>query len=244
MRRAPSSVRMGVILGFAGILVAGSIGVASQAADATQRSKTATVTVLHAIPAGVGSVDVYADRRKVAASLSPGQLRTTQIPAGEYDISIVPAGDAPSSPSRLLEMTDARIPAGADVTIAAHLDSRGKPDITAFTNKTRTVGMGMGRLTVRNIADAPKLDVRARGSVMFDGIASGREADTGLMAGNYDLRVSESGERSPVMARTTGRIRNEAGRSDMGNNVILYLWGDATMGRLRTTIQEVQLDLN
>jgi hypothetical protein len=88
------------------------------------------------------------------------------------------------------------------------------------------------------------LDVRARGSVMFDGIASGREADTGLMAGNYDLRVSESGERSPVMARTTGRIRNEAGRSDMGNNVIVYLWGDATMGRLRTTIQEVQLDLN
>ena len=243
MRMATSSVRMGVILGFAGILAAGSIGVASQTADATQRSKTTTVTVLHAIPTDVGAVDVYADRRKVAANLSPGQLRTMQIPAEKYDFLIVPAGVAPNPSTALLEMTDALLSAGADMTVAAHLDERGRPDLTAFINKTRTVGQGMGRLTVRNIADAPKLDVRTRGSVMFEGIATGREADTGLMAGNYNLRISESGERSPVMARMTGNIRNEPGRSDMGNNVIVYVWGSSSDGQLRTTIQEVQLDL-
>jgi hypothetical protein len=46
------------------------------------------------------------------------------------------------------------------------------------------------------------------------------------------------------MAKTTAKIRNEAGRSDMGNNVIVYVWGDAEDGRLRTSVQEVQLDLN
>jgi hypothetical protein len=244
MRRTASPVRMGVTLGFAGILAAGSIGVASQTADAIQRSKTATVTVLHAIPTDVGTVDVYADQRKLAANLAPGQLRTMQIPAGEYDIAVVPTGDAPSSLSILLDMSGARIAAGADVTIAAHLDGRGKPELTAFTNKTRTVGMGMGRLTVRHLADAPRVDVRTRGSIMFDAVANGAEAETGLRAGSYTLRISESGKRSPLMTRTTAKIRNEAGRSDMGNNVIVYVWGAAGDGRLRTAIQEVQLGLN
>jgi len=220
------------------------MGASALAAEANQRSKTATLSVLHAIPAGVGIVDVYADRRKVAGNLSPGQLRTVRIPAGKFDIAVVPTGVMLSHSASLLEMADASIPVGANVTVAAHLDDRGRPELSAFTNKTRTVGQGMGRLTVRHLAEASQVDVRSRGNVMFESVGNGGEEDAGLRAGSYTLRFSESGERSPVMAKTTAKIRNEAGRSDMGNNVIVYVWGDAQDGRLRTSIQEVQLDLN
>ncbi|MGA1145706.1 MAG: DUF4397 domain-containing protein [Candidatus Nanopelagicales bacterium] len=243
MRRTASPVRMGVTFGFAGILAAGSIGVASQTADATQRSKTATVTVLHAIPTDVGAVDVYADGRKIAANLAPGQLRTMQIPAGKYDFLIVPAGVASNPSTALLEMTDARLSAGADMTVAAHLDERGRPDLTAFTNKTRTVGQGMGRLTMRHLAVAPAIQVRSKGSVMFDRLENGDEADVGLRAGTYPVRISGLESESPAVVRTSAKIRNAPGRSDMGNNVIVYVWGSSSDGQMRTTIQEVQLDL-
>lgn len=220
-----------------------SLGVAS-ATEASNRSKTATLSVLHAIPDGVGSVDVLADGRRIARNLPPGELRTVKVAAGEYDLSIVASGRGNGEADELLSARGVDIPAGADVTITANLDGRGEAELNVFANKTRTVGQGMGRLTVRHLADAPAVQVRSKGSALFDRLSNGNQADSGLRAGTYPLRITESGTRSPVVARTNAKIRNEAGRSDMGNNVIVYIWGDPQAGGLRTTIQEVQLDLN
>lgn len=226
----------------AAILALASLGVAS-AAEASERSKTATLSVLHAIPDGVGSVDVLADDRRIARNLSPGQLRTVKLSAGTYDLSIVNSSSSTGVANELLSARAIDIPAGADLTVAAHLDRRGEPAVNVFTNRTRTVGQGMGRLTVRHLADAPAVQVRSKGSAIFDRLRNGDERDQGLRAGTYQLRISESGARAPLMARTSAKIRNAPGRSDMGNNVIVYIWGDPAVGPLRTTLQEVQLDL-
>ena len=52
----------------------------------------ATVSVLHAIPAGrgVGTVDVYAGRTLLVDNLTPGKLRTVKVPGGRYNIVVLP----------------------------------------------------------------------------------------------------------------------------------------------------------
>jgi hypothetical protein len=234
-------LRIGSALTLAGVLVLGTAGTPA-AADNHQRTKTATVSILHAIPTGVGAVDVFANQRKIGKDLSPGQLRTVRVPAGKYDLVVVPSGLGGASPA-LLSASDVALPAGEDLTVSVNLDARGKAALNVFSNTTRTVGQGMGRLTIRHLAAAPALQVTSKGSKMFDRLTNGNQVDIGLRAGTYPLRMSESGARSPVMAQATAKIRNKPGRSDMGNNVIVYIWGDQRNGGLRTSLQEIQLDL-
>lgn len=57
-------------------------------------SVAATVSVLHAIPGGLGAdvVDVYAGRTLLVEDLTPGTLTTVQVRAGTYRIDVVRAG--------------------------------------------------------------------------------------------------------------------------------------------------------
>lgn len=238
-----SIVRASGLIAAAGVMSLVSLSGAS-AVETSERSKTATLSVLHAIPDGVGPVDVLADARRIARNVTPGQLRTVKVAPGNYDLSIVASGVGEGAASELLSARGIDISAGADLTVTAHLNGRREPVINIFTNKTRTVGQGMGRLTVRHLAVSPAIQVRSKGSVMFDRLRNGDEADAGLRAGTYPVRISGLAVGSPAMVRTSAKIRNAPGRSDMGNNVIVYVWGDEANGRLRTSIQEVQLDLN
>ena len=200
--------------------------------------------MLHALPQGAPAVDVYIGQRQIIDELAPGKLQTVQVPSGRADISVMPSGERPGATPALLTMSGADIDGGTNVTITANLDDAGKPELNVFTNKTRTVGQGMGRLTIRHIADAPAIDVRSRGNTMFEKVTNSESLDRGLRAGRYSVRVNESGVSRPPLTRTEVEIRNKPGRSDMGNNVIVYVWGDAEQGRVRTAVQEVQLDLN
>ena len=216
---------------------------ASVIADSV-RAKNATVSVLHALPQGASAVDIYIGQRQIIDDLAPGKLQTVQVPSGRADIVVMPSGERPGTTPALLTKSGADIDGGTNMTITANLDDAGKPELNVFTNKTRTVGQGMGRLTIRHIADAPAIDVRSRGNTMFERVTNSESLDTGLRAGRYSLRVSETGVPRPPLTRTEVEIRNKPGRSDMGNNVIVYVWGDSEQGRVRTAVQEVQLDLN
>ncbi len=209
------------------------------------RAAAATVSVLHAIPAGsgVGVVDVYAGRTLLADNLAPGQLTTVKVPGGTYNVVVLPNGGSPGTTAPLLSAPRTRVPAGANMTFTANLTAAGKPALNVFTNDTTTVGRGKGRLTVRHIAAAPPVDVRTSGSVLLADLRNPRQANAGLNAGNYRLDVVLAGTRKVVLGPTTVTIRNKPGTGDMGTNTIVYVWGSAVDGSLKQAVQNVRIDL-
>ena len=208
-------------------------------------ARTATVTVLHAIPvgSGVGTVDVYAGAEPLAQDLAAGDQQTMQVPAGTYDLRIVADGRGSAPDRTLLRAPRARVIADRNITVVAHLNSAGRPALTQYTNNTRTVGMGMGRLTVRNVASGTPLDLRVAGTTMKNRLRNPQQTDLGLLAGNYrlDVRAEDTGRR--LMAPVPVTITNRPGRSDMGTNSIVYIWGSTTDRTLQSTTQNVRIDL-
>ena len=205
----------------------------------------ATVSVLHAIPAGLGAdvVDVYAGRALIIDDLTPGALKTVKLPGGTYALTVLPDGRVLGSAAPLLRAPQTKVPAGANVTITANLDAAGRPALNAFTNDTSTVGRGMGRLTVRHIAFAPALDLRNAGRVLFTDLRNPRQVDAGLNAGRFAPYATIAGTRDVVLRPTPITIVNKPGTLDMGTNTIVYLWGSAVDGSLRAVVQNVRIDL-
>ncbi|NDA50325.1 MAG: hypothetical protein EBY60_07895 [Actinobacteria bacterium] len=157
-------------------------------------------------------------------------------------IRIVPAGSSAGSPT-LLVSSRVRLRADSNVTLALHTTENNEATVTSFRNKTRTVGRDMGRLTVRNLTRGPEILVRSRGDAVMEKIASAEQGMVGLLAGKYPLVIASQGNGRDARTRLSVKIRNEPGRSDMGNNVIVHLWGGSGGEPIRATVQEVQLDL-
>lgn len=205
----------------------------------------ATVSVLHAIPAGLGAdvVDVYAGRELIIDDLTPGTLKTVKLAGGTYELTVLQDGRTPGAATPLLRAARTKVPSGANVTVTANLDAAGRPALNAFTNDTSTVGRGMGRLTVRHVAFAPAVDVRNAGRILFATLRNSRQADAGLNAGRFAPYATIAGTRDVVLRPTPITITNKPGTSDMGTNTIVYLWGSAVDGSLRTAVQNVRIDL-
>lgn len=243
-RRPPTRRSVLVALAAAALFVSASQTPAVAGAP-SERTGVVALTVLHAIPLAQGgqAVDVYAGNRLIASALTPGSLASLTIKPGRYDITVVADGTKPATTAPLLRTTGTRLRAGENVTLAAHLTSAGAPVISAFVNNTATVGMGQGRVTVRNIAAGPAFDVLVGRSVMATGVRNGSQAQRGVFAGQYTLRIVSSATGTPLVNRVRATIVNRPGRQDMGNNVIVYVWGAGRDGALQHVSQSIPLDL-
>ena len=230
-----------------GLLAATMIAAPSSVSANTSASNEtpATVSVLHAIPDlfDNDAADVYADSTLIARGLSLGEFSTTRLRPGTYTLTVVPTGESVSGSFDVVTIKRARFEANGNHTVALHLSPTMATTLTVFTNKTRTVGRDMGRLTVRNIAQGPAVDIRSRGSVLMGDIRPGSQQEIGLRSGDYRVHVVKSDTRSPVVPPSRHRIFNAPGRQDMGDNRIVYLLGSQADGSLDLAIQEIPLGL-
>ena len=220
-----------------------AVGYREVPGEVRTRSSNVDLSVLHGLTdnSDVEAVDVYADSTLVAQGITTGQLVTSKLKAGNYDITVVPEGSSRFTREPLLRDQRVSLRAGDNYTFAMHHSSTGDVTSTLFENETRTVGRDMGRLTFRHIAQAPKVDLRTRGSILMDGLRNGDELDRGLRSGDYKLRVVREGTRRKLVPTTTHTLQNAPGRQDMGDNRIVYLWGSEDF--LRVKVQEIPLDL-
>jgi len=227
------------------VIAVGYREVRGEVRRATRSREHATLAIAHAVPdlGAASAVDVYAGSTRIAQDLDPGDLETVRLKPGDYDIVVVPAGESRVSSTPLLSTDDIELRPGGNHTLTLHLSETGRPTTTFFTNKTRTVGQNMGRMTFRHIAHAPSVDVRSRGSRIMTDLGNGDGADTGLMAGDYKVRVVREGTREKLVPMSVQAITNAPGRQDMGNNRIVYLWGSQKDGSLRLMVQDFPLDL-
>ncbi|WP_030752861.1 DUF4397 domain-containing protein [Streptomyces griseus] len=198
-------------------------------APAAPQADEATVSVLHAVP-GL-TVDVYAGDKELLPDFTPGTLTDPlKLPAGSYDIKVFKDGEGPKG-TPAIEKT-VQVPAGANATLVAHLTADGKPALDAFVNDTSAVPAGKARLTVRHVAAAPAVDVRAGGKPVFKGLENPQEAKAEVAAGSVSADVVLAGTDTVAIGPATLDLPE-------GSNTIVYAWGSATDKNLALKTQTI-----
>ena len=228
--RARIVARRGAVAAAALVLPFGVAGLAAAPAYAAD----ATVSVLHAIPEGSGAdvVDVYAGDAMLIDNFTPGSLETLTVPEGTYDLAVFADGEGPGNGTAVLEAAGVEVPAGANATVTANLDADGNPALNVYVNDTSEVAAGEARLTVRHIAAAPAVDVRADGAVIIENLVNPDEAIVAVPAGTYSADVVLAGTDTVALGPADLTL-------DEGTNTIVYAWGSAEAGNLALATQVI-----
>lgn len=201
------------------VLALSAIGLGAAPASAAD---TATVSVLHAVP-GV-TVDVYANGQKLLSNFAPGTLTDgMQVPAGSYDIAVYPAGANPASTQPAAQATGVAVPAGANATLVADLTAQGQPTLNAFVNDVSPVPAGKARVTVRHVAAAPAVDVRANGTLVATGLTNPGEKTLTTAAGTVTADVVLAGTSTVAIGPASLDLAE-------GSNTVVYAWGSQQAG--------------
>ncbi len=199
-------------------------------ATTASAADTATVSILHAVPGA--TVDVYANGKALLTDFEPGTLTDPQqLPAGTYDLKVVAAGDGADGDA-VAELDNAKVPAGANVTVVAHLDDGGDPELTAYANDVSGIDAGDARLIVRHDAAAPAVDVRADGDVAFSDLENPKEAKADLPAGTISADVTLAGKDDSVIGPADVDLEE-------GTTTIVYAWGSAEDDNLKLAVQTI-----
>ncbi|MEU1697221.1 DUF4397 domain-containing protein, partial [Streptomyces hirsutus] len=206
-----------------------ALGVAAPAlaAPAPAADDTAMVSVFHGVP-GL-TVDVYANGDELLGDFEPGTVTDPQsLDAGTYDIQLFEAGQGPDGTPAVEKKIE--VPAGANATIAAHLSADGKPRLTAFVNDVSKVDAGKARVTVRHVAAAPAVDVRAGGQPLFKGLENPEEDTTVVDAGTVPADVVLAGTDTVAIGPADLDLKEGAGN-------VVYAWGSAADKNLALATQ-------
>jgi hypothetical protein len=191
-------------------------------ASPASAADTASVSVLHAVP-GV-TVDVYANGKELIPDFTPGTLGgPLQVPAGSYDLAIYPAGSDPKSTQPAASANDVNVPAGANATVVAHLTEQGQPTLTPFVNDVSAVPAGQARVTVRHVAAAPAVDVRADGKAVVSGLTNPNEKSLTVPAGTIKADVVLAGTSTVAIGPADLNLTS-------GSNTVVYAWGSQQAG--------------
>ncbi|MFD0249924.1 DUF4397 domain-containing protein [Streptomyces sp. NPDC127113] len=188
---------------------------------------SAMVSVFHGVP-GL-DVDVYANGDKLLSDFKPGTVTDPQsLKAGTYDIQVFKAGQGPDGTPAIEK--EVNVPAGGNATIAAHLSADGTPQLTAFTNDVSAVGDGQSRLTVRHVAAAPAVDVRADGQPVFKGLENPKQDTAVVDAGTVSADVVLAGTDTVAIGPADLNLKN-------GTSNVAYAWGSAADKNLALATQ-------
>ncbi len=197
---------------------------------AAQAAEDAHVSVLHGVPGAV--VDVYANGEALLTDFQPGTLTDPKaLPPGNYDLKVVAAGDGADA-KPVMEADGVAVPAGANITVVAHLTEAGKPVLTPYVNDTSPIAAGQARLTVRHDAAAPAVDVRAGGDPVFTDLANPDGASAELPAGTVSADVVLAGTDQVVIGPADLDLAE-------GVHTVVYAWGSAKDGNLKLAVQTI-----
>lgn len=212
------------------VTLAALAGASLAFAPAAQAAEDAHVSVLHGVPDAV--VDVYANGEALLTDFEPGTLTDpVALPGGDYDLLVVAAGDGPDG-DPIMEANGVTVPAGANITVVAHLDEGGTPVLTPYVNDTSAIAAGQARLTVRHTAAAPAVDVRAGGEPVFTDLANPDEASADIPAGTVSADVVLAGTEDVAIGPADLDLAE-------GVHTIVYAWGSAEDGNLQLAVQTI-----
>jgi hypothetical protein len=220
MKRLQVMAVLGLVAGFA------VLGTGGQAAAADN----ASVSVVHGIPKT--PVNVFVNGKLTLRNFQPGTVAgPLSLPAGSYEVKVFPASNTAGTGSPVISAS-ADVPAGANVSLVAHLDTAGKPAITPFVNDVSRLAAGQARLVVRHTAAAPAVDVRAGGSPVIRNLTNPQQRELTLPAGSVRADVVLAGTSTVVIGPATLDL-------DEGSASIVYAVGSADQKTLGLVVQTI-----
>ncbi|GHJ56177.1 DUF4397 domain-containing protein [Micromonospora chersina] len=218
--------RRAAAIGAVSALTFAGVGAATMSPAYAASSK---VSVVHGIPDT--PVDVYVNGKKTLDNFKPGDVAgPLTLPEGEYDIALTKPGEAVDK--AILTVDDAKVPGGANISLAAHLSADGKPQITPFVNDVSKVDAGKARLIVRHTAAAPAVDVRAGGKPVFENLTNPKEAKADVAAGTVKADVVLAGTDTVAIGPADLNLKE-------GTATIVYAIGSAEAKNLTVVAQTI-----
>ena len=202
----------------------------------------AQVSVLHGVPGLVVDVYVsadttYTEQERVLTDFQPGTFGgPLDVPEGTYNLAVFeadPNSDGAPTGAPAISAEGVTVPAGANVTVAAHLTTDGNPTLTPFVNDVSKVAAGQGRLVVRHTAEAPAVDVLAGGEPVFTNLSNPNEAKKDIPAGTVSASLAAAGTTEPVVLGPADVPVKE------GAATIVYAWGSLEDGNLAVAVQTI-----
>lgn len=200
-------------------------------------AEDAKVTVVHGVPDLTvdvyGSADeTYTAEEALLQDFEPGTVTDpVDLPGGTYNLAVFPAGADPSG-DPAIEATGVEVPAGANLSVVAHLNASGDPVLTAFANDVDPVEAGQARLVVRHTAAAPAVDILAGGEPVFSGLTNPNEDSADLPAGSVSAAVALAGTTDPVIGPADLDLKE-------GTSTIVYAYGSAEDANLALAVQTI-----
>lgn len=220
MKRLAAAAVLGIAAGFA---VLGT-GVTAGAAE------NASVTVVHGIPNT--PVNVFVNGDITLRNFTPGTVAgPLSLPAGSYEVTVFPAANTAGTGTPVIKAT-AEVPAGANVTLAAHLTAAGKPTITPFVNDVSKLAAGQARLIVRHTAAAPAVDIRAGGTPVISGLTNPNQKVLNLPAASVKADVVLAGTSTVAIGPADVNLKE-------GTATIVYAIGSAEDDTLNLVVQTI-----
>lgn len=210
-------------------LLTQSIGGLGTAAAPSTPAGSATIMLLHGIPAT--NVDVEVDNAVVIPNFAFGAMQDLSALSGATlkGLKVKLAGTSTVA----IDAGDVTLPASGNVTIVAHLDAAGKPKLSVFQNDLTPTKAGQGRLVVRHTAAAPAVDVRANGAVAFANVPNGASGQADLPVGSVTAEVVPAGAASPVVIGPASLPVVD------GRALIVYAVGSLSGGTLQVLTQTI-----
>jgi hypothetical protein len=124
------------------------------------------------------------------------------------------------------------LPKSANVSFVAHLNASNKPALSLFKNMNTEPGSKRSWLTVRHVAAAPTVDVRANSKLLFRSLSNTEERKISLPFGTYPVDVVLAGTTTVAIPSTNLVIKDNI-------NYVVYAWGSANKSNLQFLVQEV-----
>lgn len=219
--------RTALLLATTGVLFVPALAGPAAAAEPGE----GTVAVFHGVPDL--PVDVYANGEKLLSDFKPGTFSPpSKLPAGDYDVDVFPTGKGPDGEPAITSKVT--VAAGSSNSVIAHLGSAGDPTLTTYVNNLSGAGDGNARLTVRHVAAAPTIDVRADGKTVFSSLSNPKQASTTVPAGTVKADVVLAG--TDTVAIGPADVTLSAGKG-----TVVYAWGSAEDKNLALAVREVEL---
>jgi hypothetical protein len=155
----------------------------------------ARVNVVHGIPGLPAPVTVRANGASLFA-FDFGDVRgPLVVPPNTYLFDVLLNG------SPVLSRTDT-VQRGDDVTIVAHLDAAGSPQLSTFANDVGATANLTARVTVRHLAQAPAVDVDVTNVgqplATIPNLSNGQQATAALPIGNLAVGLRAAGTPTTV----------------------------------------------
>jgi hypothetical protein len=127
---------------------------------------------------------------------------------------------------------NAQVPAGANISLVAHLTAAGEPTLTPFVNDVAKLAAGQARLIVRHTAAAPAVDVRAGGEPVIRGLTNPKQQVLNLPAATVKADVVLAGTDTVALGPADVALKE-------GVATIVYAIGSAEEETLGLVVQTI-----